>query len=173
MHILSLVLLELLNLCGQTKGRSSLGRKQAEALLSGLRQLQVRRGCEGEMINLKLKFPCRCLIPTYRPVPGRFFPVRRGLVGHHEPLRAQRGPASRGYVHGDLRGFARVPSDLRLSSRPSWQACGATGRWLGCCLSASLPEPCTCPSTALSRVSPGCAGCLVTVRLLSSSEPLK
>lgn len=48
MHILSLVLLELLNLCGQTKGRSSLSRKQAETLLSSLRHLQVGRGCKGK-----------------------------------------------------------------------------------------------------------------------------
>lgn len=49
-----------------------------------------------------------------------------------------------------------------------WQECSAIGGWWSCWLSGLHLEPCTCPSTALCHVSPGCADSLVTCRLLSA-----
>lgn len=57
---------------------------------------------------------------------------------------------------------------LSFKCPPSRQECSATGGWWSCCTSALRLEPCTCPSTALCHVSPGCARSLVTSRHLSA-----
>lgn len=130
MHVLS-CFLEFLNLCWQTKGRASLSRKQAETLLTSLRQLQVKEGSRGNYSDQhEIKLHHYPLILTCRPFPGHFLPVWWGLIGHHEPLWAQHSPWSCWYARF-LRGLpaAQLTPDLHLSFCLSRDAVRQEASW--------------------------------------------
>lgn len=173
MHVLS-CFLEFLNLCWQTKGRASLSRKQAETLLTSLRQLQVRKGSRGNdsdqhEIKVHLSPSTANVLSFPRPFSSSLTRTHRAPwapLSSAQPLKLS--------VRTRPAGVTCCPADLWPPSvLLPVQGCSATGRQLSCCLSALLLEPCTCPSTALSHVSPGCADSLVTCALLRSLEWLK
>lgn len=114
-------------------------------------QIAPPAGERQQQVQQRWPFSFHCLILTHHHFPVCFFPVRRGLVWHDEPLWAQRSPASCRYARA--RESAQITcclSDLWASSvlllgrNAVRQEAGGAAAWALCVWSRAhaLPQLC-------------------------------